>query len=119
MLEKLQAMMFLLFLNCFMNLDVQNRKKTDVKSFRKLVKKYITNFDKKIILAQLCDAEIIVMISIIFLSRLNQNSLELYIPELIVREEFPNQGMGKKIIDSCISITEEKKYHRIRLESGN
>ena len=95
------------------------QKNSDVKSFRKLVKKYITDFDKKIILAQLYDTEIIAMVSIIFLSRLNQNSLELYIPELIVREEFQNQGVGKKIIDSCISIAKEKKCHRIRLESGN
>lgn len=95
------------------------QKDSDVKSFRKLVKKYITDFDKKIILAQRYDAEIIAMVSIIFLSRLNQNSLELYIPELIVREEFQNQGVGKKIIHSCISIAKEKKCHRIRLESGN
>ncbi|MDH5568898.1 MAG: GNAT family N-acetyltransferase [Nitrosopumilus sp.] len=42
------------------------------------------------------DTEIIAMVSIIFLSRLNQNSLELYIPELIVRKEFQNQGVGKR-----------------------
>ena len=94
------------------------QKDSDVESFRKLVKKYIADFDKKIILAQL-DAEIIAMISIIFLPRLNRNYLELYIPELIVREEFQNQGVGKKIIHSCISIAKEKKCHRIRLESGN
>jgi DNA-binding MltR family transcriptional regulator len=53
------------------------QKDSDIESFRKLVKKYITDFDKKIILAQLDDAEIIAMISVIFLPRLNQNSLEL------------------------------------------
>jgi len=95
------------------------QKDSDIESFRKLVKKYITDFDKKIILAQLDDAEIIAMISVIFLPRLNQNSLELYIPELIVREEFQNRGVGKKLIHSCISIAKEKKCHRIRLESGN
>ena len=95
------------------------QKDSDVESFRKLVKKYIADFDKKIILAQLDDTEIIAMISIIFLPRLNRNYLELYIPELIVREEFQNQGVGKKIIHSCISIAKEKKCHRIRLESGN
>lgn len=76
------------------------QKDSDVESFRKLVKKYITDSDKQIILAQLDDAEIIAMVSIIFLPRLNRNSLELYIPELIVREKFQNQGVGKKLINS-------------------
>ena len=40
------------------------QKDSGVKSFRKLVKKYITDFDKKIILAQRYDTEIIVMVSI-------------------------------------------------------
>ena len=95
------------------------QKDSDVESFRKLVKKYIADFDKKIILAQLDDTEIIAMISIIFLPRLNRNYLELYIPELIVREEFQNQGVGKKIIHSCISMAKEKKCQRMRLEAGN
>lgn len=95
------------------------QKDSDIESFRKLVKKYITDSDKKIILAQLDDAEIIAMVSIIFLPRLNQNSLELYIPELIVHDKFQNQGVGKKLINSCMSIGKEKKCHRIRLESGN
>ncbi|WP_179371924.1 GNAT family N-acetyltransferase [Nitrosopumilus ureiphilus] len=95
------------------------QKDSDIESFRKLIKKYITDSDKKIILAQLDDTEIIAMVSIIFLPRLNQNSLELYIPELIVRDKFQNQGVGKKLINSCISIGKEKKCHRIRLESGN
>ena len=95
------------------------QKDSDVEAFKKLVKKYITDSDKKIILAQLDDSEIIAMVSVIFLPRLNQNSLELYIPELIVREKFQNQGVGKKLLNSCISIGKEKKCHRIRLESGN
>ena len=92
---------------------------SDVDSFRKLVKKYITDNDKKILLVQYNDAEIIAMVSIIFLPRLNQNSLELYIPELIVREKFQHKGVGKKLINYCMSIGREKKCHRIRLESGN
>ena len=95
------------------------QKDSDVDSFRKLIKKYITDNDKKILLAQLDNAEIIAMLSIIFLPRLNQNSLELYIPELIVREKFQHRGVGKKLINHCMSIGREKKCHRIRLESGN
>ncbi|MDH3312715.1 MAG: GNAT family N-acetyltransferase [Nitrosopumilus sp.] len=86
----------------------KSQKDSDAESFRKLVKKYITDSDKKIILAQFDDTEIIVMVNIIFLSRLNRNSLELYIPELIVREKFQNQGLGKTLINSCVSIAKEK-----------
>jgi len=63
--------------------------------------------------------KIIGMLSMIFLSRLNQNTLETYIPELIVLETYRTQGVGKKLISSCMTIAKEKKCHRIRLESGN
>jgi len=39
--------------------------------------------DKKILIAQINDSKIIGMISMVFLSRLNQNTLEMYIPELL------------------------------------
>ena len=29
------------------------------------------------------------------------------------------KGIGKKLINYCISLAKEKKYHRIRLESGH
>ncbi|MCV0410490.1 GNAT family N-acetyltransferase [Nitrosopumilus sp.] len=95
------------------------QKDSEIESFRKLVKQYIDDTDKKILVAEFDGIEIIGMVSIIFLSRLNQTSRELYIPELIVQEKFQNQGIGKKLINSCISIAKEKKCHRIRLESGN
>ena len=94
-------------------------KDDDVDVFRKLVRKYITDSDKKILVAELNDVEIIGMISIVFLSRLNRTTLEMYIPELVVLEKYQKQGIGKKLIDSCITLAKEKKYHRIRLESGN
>jgi GNAT superfamily N-acetyltransferase len=43
----------------------------------------------------------------------------MYIPELVVLEKYQKQGIGKKLIDSCITLAKEKKCHRIRLESGN
>lgn len=95
------------------------QKDSEIESFRKLVKQYIDDTDKKILVAEFDGVEIIGMVSIVLLSRLNQTSRELYIPELIVREKFQNQGIGKKLINSCISIAKEKKCHRIRLESGN
>ncbi len=95
------------------------QKDSDVDSFRKLVKKYVTDSDKKILVADLDDMKIVGMVSIMFLSRLNQTTLEMYIPELVVLEKYQNQGIGKKLIDSCITLAKEKKCHRIRLESGN
>lgn len=92
---------------------------SDVDVFRKLVKKYITDSDKIILLAVSNDTKIIGMVSIVFLSRLNRDTLEMYIPELVVLEKYHRQGIGKKLIQSCISLAEEKKCHRIRLESGN
>jgi ribosomal protein S18 acetylase RimI-like enzyme len=92
---------------------------SDVDVFRKLVKKYITDSDKIILLAVSNDTKIIGMVSVVFLSRLNRDTLEMYIPELVVLEKYRRQGIGKKLIQSCISLAEEKKCHRIRLESGN
>ena len=95
------------------------QKDSDVDSFRKLVTKYVTDSDKQILVAVSDDVEINGMVSMIFLPRLNQNTLELYIPELVVLEKYQNQGIGKKLINSCITLAKEKKCHRIRLESGN
>ena len=95
------------------------QKDSDVDSFRKLVTKYVTDSDKQILVAELDDMKIIGMVSIMFLSRLNRDTLEMYIPELIVLEKYQKQGIGKKLIDSCITLAKEKKCHRIRLESGN
>ena len=95
------------------------QKDSDVDSFRKLVTKYVTDSDKQILVAELDDMKIVGMVSIVFLSRLNQTTLEMYIPELVVLEKYQNQGIGKKLINSCIVLAKEKKCHRIRLESGN
>ncbi len=90
----------------------------DLDSFRNLVKNYVTNLDKMIFVAKLNDVKIIGMVSIVLLPRLNHSTLEMYIPELIVIENFQNYGIGKKIMNYCIQFAKEKKCHRIRLESG-
>ncbi len=95
------------------------QKDSDVDTFRKLVTKYVSDYDKQIFVAVLDDMRIIGMVSMIFLSRLNRTTLEMYIPELVVLEKYQNQGIGKKLINSCITLAKEKKCHRIRLESGN
>jgi len=95
------------------------QKDSDVDKFRNLIKKYVTDSDKKIFVAELDDMKIVGMVSMMFLPRLNHTTLELYIPELVVLEKYRNQGIGKKLINSCIVLAKEKKCHRIRLESGN
>lgn len=95
------------------------QKDSDVDKFRKLLKKYIRDSNTKIIVAKLDKVKTIGMISLVFLPRLNQTTLELYIPELIVLKNYQSQGIGRKLINSCISIAKENECHRIRLESGN
>lgn len=95
------------------------QKDSDVDTFRKLVTKYVQDSDKTILVAESDDAKIVGMVSLMFLSRLNQTTLEMYIPELIVLEKYRNQGIGEKLVNFCIALAKEKKCHRIRLESGN
>ena len=95
------------------------QKDSDVDTFRKLITKYLTDSDKQILVVVLDDVKIIGMVSMVFLPRLNRTTLEMYIPELVVLEKYHNQGIGKKLINSCIALAKEKKCHRIRLESGN
>lgn len=95
------------------------QKDFDIEMFRNLITKYVEDSDKTILVAEIDDAKIIGMVSMMFLSRLNQLALELYVPELVVLEEYHNHGTGKKLINSCITLGREKKCHRIRLESGN
>ena len=95
------------------------QKDSDVDTFGKLITKYVNDSDKIIFVAELDDATIAGMISIVFLPRLNSSTLEMYIPELVVLEKYQKQGIGKKLINFCISLAKEKDCHRIRLESGN
>ena len=93
-------------------------KDSDVDTFRNLVKKQISDSDKIILVAEINDVNIVGMVSVIFLPRLNQKSYEMYIPELIVIEKYQKKGIGAKIINACILLAKEKKCYRIRLESG-
>ena len=94
------------------------QKESDFENFKKLIAKYVKDSDKTILIAELDDKKIVGMVSVMFLQRLNQTTLEMYIPELIVLEKYQNQGIGKKLINFCITLAKEKKCHRIRLESG-
>ena len=92
---------------------------SDVDIFRKLARNYVNNSDKQILVAESDDVKIIGMVSVVFLPRLNQTLMEMYIPELIILEEYRDKRIGKKLIESCISLAKNKKCYRIRLESGN
>ena len=91
----------------------------ELEKFTALLKNYMQEDDKKILVAQIDNSKIIGMISMVFLSRLNQNTLEMYVPELIVSQNYHSKGIGKKLINFSIKLGKEKKCHRIRLESGN
>jgi len=91
----------------------------ELEKFTKLLKNYMQEDDKKILVAQIDNSKIIGMISIVFLSRLNQNTSEMYIPELIISQSYRSKGIGKKLINSSIKLGKEKQCYRIRLESGN
>ena len=91
---------------------------SDSEFFRYMLKRYIADSDKEILVAK-NDSKIIGMVSMMFLTRLNQKRPELYIPELIGSETNQHRGVGKMLIDSCIKLGKEKNCHRIRLESGN
>ena len=95
------------------------QKDNELEKFTALLKNYMQEDDKKILVAQIDNSKIIGMISIVFLSRLNQNTLEMYVPELIVSQNYHSKGIGKKLINFSIKLGKEKKCHRIRLESGN
>ena len=95
------------------------QKDNELEKFTALLKNYMQDDDKKILVAQIVNSKIIGMISIVFLSRLNQNTSEMYVPELIVSQNYHSKGIGKKLLNFSIKLGKEKKCHRIRLESGN
>jgi predicted N-acetyltransferase YhbS len=94
------------------------RTDSQVNAFEKLITRYLSDSDKEILVAE-NQTTVIGMVSIMYLSRLNQKFFEMYIPELIVAKSYQSQGIGKKLIQTCIKFAKEKKCHRIRLESGN
>ena len=95
------------------------QKDNELENFTQLLKNHINDNDKKILVAKIDDSKIVGLISLVFLPRLNQKTLELYVPELIVSQNYQSQGIGTKLINFSIELGKEKKCHRIRLESGN
>ena len=94
------------------------RPKQQNKDFDSVIKKYIADTDKEILVV-LHQEKIIGMASLMYLSRLNYSTLELYIPELIISGKYQNKGIGRKLVSAIIGIAKKRNCHRIRLESGN
>ena len=94
------------------------KKDSELDLFRILVKKQISDSDKTIFVAEMDDVKVVGMVSIVILPRLNNIRLEMYIPELIVTQNYQGQGIGTKLINTCMILAKEKKYQNIRLESG-
>ncbi|HSA98180.1 MAG TPA: GNAT family N-acetyltransferase [Candidatus Nitrosotenuis sp.] len=87
-------------------------------AFRKLVYQYLDCKGKKIIIAEQ-DSEVVGVVSMMLLPRLNRTKLELYIPEMVVSENRRGAGIGRLLMESCVRTAKKEKCFRIRLESGN
>jgi GNAT superfamily N-acetyltransferase len=96
----------------------QPKNDKDLKIFKNKIKDYFSDPKKKIFVAKR-GSSVVGVVSIIFLNRLNQSRLEMYIPELVVAKKFRKLGIGKKLMQYCIDLAKKKNCYRIRLESGN
>ncbi len=92
---------------------------SNIEEFSNVITKYLLSEPTRKIIVAEYDNKIVGMASMMLLSRLNRKSLELYIPELIVQQNYQNKGIGKKIMEFCLDFAKQYKCHRIRLESGN
>lgn len=92
--------------------------KKEITVFKNKIKDYFSDPLKLILVAEM-DLEIVGLVSVILLRRLNHAKFEMYIPELVVKKEHRFSGIGKKLIAKCIETGKKKNCHRIRLESGN
>lgn len=106
-------------LNLLYQLDRPKPKtKSEESEFERKIMQYLQEKDKKIVVATL-GSKIVGLVSVIFVPKLNQTKLELYIPDLVVLDTHRQQGIGRTLIDYCIQLAKKKGCFRIRLESGN
>jgi ribosomal protein S18 acetylase RimI-like enzyme len=95
------------------------KNKHQIRKFQQLVKDYIRLKDSRGIILATSNSKVIGMVSYILIDRLNQPLSELWIPELVVTNEYRNRGIGKRLVQKCESIARKNKCYRIRLESRN
>jgi ribosomal protein S18 acetylase RimI-like enzyme len=108
------------------------RNEQEMKHFAKLVQTYISEKKAKkkkenrknkkntmmLILVAEVDSKVVGIASLVFLPRLNRTRPEAWIPDFIVDQQYRNRGIGKKLLEKCISIAKKEKCWRIRLETG-
>jgi len=98
------------------------RNKLEEAKFCKIIRNHIAHKDKDILVAVVVNNnsnKIVGIASVVLLPRLNHARPELWIPELVVHGDYRNKGVGKKLIEACISKASKNRCFRIRLESGN
>jgi N-acetylglutamate synthase-like GNAT family acetyltransferase len=86
--------------------------------FKNKINEYFSDSQKTIIVSEQ-EKEVTGFVSAIYLRRLNQFKLEMYIPELIVTKRNRQAGTGKKLMQYCTELAKQNNCYRIRLESGN
>jgi GNAT superfamily N-acetyltransferase len=92
-------------------------KQNEIKLFAKLIQKYIFDKDKTILVAKI-GSQVVGMISLLFLPRLNRTRPEAWVPDFIVYKKYRNKGIGRALIKRCALIAGKEKCWRIRLETG-
>jgi GNAT superfamily N-acetyltransferase len=95
------------------------RNEQEMEHFTKVTQNYISKKDKKtMILVAEADSKVVGIVSLVFLPRLNRTRPEAWIPDFIVDRQYRNRGIGKELLEKCISIARKEKCWRIRLETG-
>ncbi|WP_100182469.1 GNAT family N-acetyltransferase [Candidatus Nitrosotenuis aquarius] len=92
------------------------RTKSQKTMFEKQILQYIK---KKQLTVVTVDSNMVGVIDMILMPRLNQTRLEMYVPELVVSRNHQKMGIGKALINHAISVAKKKNCFRIRLESGH
>jgi len=92
--------------------------KSEKSRFGKQVIQYVTDKDKKILLAE-DDYKVVGAVSMIFTPKLNRINPEMYVPDLVVTKSHRRSGVGKLLMASCVHVAKKKNCFRIRLESGH
>ncbi len=92
-------------------------KQNEVKQFAAAIRKYISDKDKTILVAEI-DSKVIGIMSLVFLPRLNRIGQEAWVPDFIIDREHRDRGIGRELLNRCKLIARKRNCWRIRLETG-
>ncbi len=97
-----------------------DRPKPKTKSEQTIFEGKIAQYIKqKQLFVAIHDSNLVGLVSVMLVPKLNHTKPELYIPDLVVSSYYRRAGIGKALIHHCIMMAKKKKCFRIRLESGN